>query len=257
MKLSQLLILLLFLSIFSCNPVQKKSEFNLEEQPKNVLGTDGAAEFFYWEFEDQESLWTEEREGLSGIQEFRDTLLEILGESDFKRVVEKESTQSYPKDSLLGITNGDKINAMLTHTGTIGEIRPINNLEAQLLNYQLKKYPLIAHPTEFHGFIVYHSQLHKYRVYFAASDQPFPPKPNLLITQLESDIKEGWKLKYHLHNHYEPATNYYLGILAPSMSDAQYFKNLLEKYGLEKALITNGIHSVVIDSEDLDRFESY
>lgn len=227
------------------------------QESKTALGTDGLAEFFYWEFEEQGGLRKSEIEGLTGVQQFRDTLKKILGDIRLEQVILKESTQNLPKESLLGLTNGDKINAMLTHTGKVGTIRPINSLEAQILNYQLDKYPLIAHPTEFHGFIAFHPAQNSYRVYFAGSDQPWPPKPDPLIKQLEVDIQAGWQLKYHLHNHYEPASNDYLGILAPSMADAQYFKMLLEKYSLEKALITNGFHTMEIESEDFQAFESH
>ncbi|MEN2283111.1 hypothetical protein AAGF08_13290 [Algoriphagus sp. SE2] len=60
-----------------------------------------------------------------------------------------------------------------------------------------------------------------------------------------------------MHNHYEPASNGYLGILAPSMADAQYYKMLADNYQVEQALITNGMHTVVINAKDFGRFESH
>lgn len=250
-------LILLGLFQFACKEPILKKEFDLYSQPKTILARDGAAEFFYWEFEDSESIWEANTKELAGIVSFQDTLKLLLGPDRYSQVVQKEATQSYHPDSLLNISNGDKKNAMLTHTGTVGEIRPINALEAQILNYQLLKYSYIGHPTEFHGFIAFHAEQKKYRVYFAASDQPWPPKPNPLIRQLEEDMKKGWKLRYHLHNHYEPPSNDYLGILAPSMSDAQYFKMLAENYQVEQAMITNGIHTVVIDAADFPAFEAY
>ncbi len=188
---------------------------------------------------------------------FQDSLKHLLGDEKFRIVVEKISTQELDSNMLSNAVDGDEKNAFLINTGQVGHVRPINALEAQVLNYQLTRYPLLSHPTEFHGFIAYHNHLKKYRVYFGASDQPWPPHPDILLNQLDKDLAVGWKLVYHLHNHYEPVTNDYLGILAPSLADAEYFRMLSEKYDLENALITNGIHTVVIDSGDFDQFDSH
>ncbi len=77
------------------------------------------------------------------------------------------------------------------------------------------------------------------------------------IFKLDADIEKGWRLKFHLHNHYEGPSNEYLGILAPSLPDAQYFKMLRDEYQIEKALITNAFHTVAIDAGDLDKFRSH
>lgn len=61
----------------------------------------------------------------------------------------------------------------------------------------------------------------------------------------------------HLHNHYEPESNHYIGILAPSLADAQYYKFLAQKFCLQKALITNGFHTVEIKSANFDQFDSH
>lgn len=155
----------------------------------------------------------------------------------------------------LNTKNGDSINAQLVHSKTLGKIRPINFLEAQLLDYQLNRYPLLSHPTEFHGFILLHDSLNLVRVYFASSDQPWPPKPKVILESIKNDLKHGWTLKYHLHNHYEPKSNNYLGILAPSMTDAQYYLFLSEEYNLGHALITNGFHTVEIQGGEFPKLK--
>jgi len=257
MKLLTPILLTLLIGVTGCVASGLDRKFNIYEQSKTPLGIEGLAEFFYWEFDENELLWGLEIGELSGIKGFRDSLNLRLGQSRFEKVINKESTQSLDEELLLTAINGDRRNALMIHTGKIGHIRPINLLEAQILNYQLVKYPLISHPTEFHGFIAFNEIQNKYRVYFGASDQPWPPRPDLLLQQLTSDIKNGWQLKYHLHNHYEPESKDFLGILAPSMSDAQYFKMLSEEFDLEKALITNGFHTVEIRSEDFAKLESY
>jgi hypothetical protein len=257
MKVVMPLLFLLLIGTTSCNSSKTDAGFSINEQLKTPLGNEGLAEFFYWDFSENENLWELEIGEPVGIETFRDSLNLILGPQRFEKVINKESTQSLDKEKLLPEKDGDMRNALLVHTGSLGHIRPINTMEAQILNYQLVKYPLIRQPTEFHGFIAYNNEQQSYRVYFGASDQPWPPHPDLLIQQLNKDVKNGWRLKYHLHNHYEPESNDYLGILAPSMADAQYFIMLLEEYSLEKALITNGFHTVEIESDDFYKFESH
>lgn len=78
----------------------------------------------------------------------------------------------------------------------------------------------------------------------------------MILEAIKNDLKQGWTFNYHLHNHYEPKSNQYLGILAPSMTDAQYYLFLREEYHLEKSLITNGFHTVEIQGEEFPKLKS-
>ncbi|MBT8220550.1 MAG: hypothetical protein KJP00_12040, partial [Bacteroidia bacterium] len=106
-------------------------------------------------------------------------------------------------------------------------------------------------------FIATNDALNLVRIYFASSDQRWPPKPGIVIPELRKALSEGWKLSYHLHNHYNEPEDDYIGVLAPSLADAQYFKALRESFDLKYALVTNGFHTVEIDAEDFDQFESH
>ena len=44
-----------------------------------------------------------------------------------------------------------------------------------------------------------------------------------------------------------------MGILAPSMTDAQYYMFLSEEYKLEESLITNGFHTVEIKRNEFHK----
>ncbi len=257
MKTHKLLFCILVIGATACKPVKIHSELFLKEESKVLLGQEGAIEFFYWEIQNDEKLWGPELGQVDGIKEFRDSLKIKLGELSYKATIEKESTQGLDDRNPDDEIDGDSKNAFLVHSGNTGMIRVVNHLEAQILNYQLAKYPLLSHPTEFHGFIVYHPKMDKFRIYYGASDSPWPPHPEPLLVEIEKDIKHGWRLKYHLHNHYEPASKNYLGILAPSLADAQYYKMLSENYNIEKALITNGFHTLVIDANEFTEFESH
>jgi hypothetical protein len=178
-----------------------------------------------------------------------------LGDSVFTAVLQKRSEEQT-------VLNSDSVpvdlsNKELVKQGYAGDIREINYVEAQILNYQINRFPLLSHPTEFHGFITENDSLNRIRIYFGASDQPFPPKPNIILSHIEEATSKGWSLKYHVHNHYEPKSKNYVGIMAPSLADAQYYKALEKRFGLGEALITNGFTTVVLDSVNFEKFNSH
>ena len=252
MKYLSGLFLAVIIFIMSCHNNGKRQHLSLKTLPPLVIGKNGAEIFQYWEFRNDHFLWDTNFVQLPDLKLFKDSLNNILGKDTLKLIVQKLALQDISYKSVK-TENGDSINTQLVHSKTLGKIRPINFLEAQLLDYQLSRYPLLSHPTEFHGFILLHDSLNLVRVYFAASDQPWPPKPKVILEAVKKDLKQGWTLKYHLHNHYEPKSNYYLGILAPSMTDAQYYLFLSEDYNLDCALITNGFHTVEIQREEFTK----
>lgn len=257
MKKNILFIILSILIIQGCTAVKKLESLYFDSAKKVVLKEEGTKEFFYWEMDNHPNLWETEIGKVEAIYEYRDSLKEVLGTKQYKAAVDKKSNQNLPKDSLEHKTNGDNINAMLVLTNTVGKVRPINFLEAQILNYQLNKYPLLSHPTEFHGFIALNEKLGKVRVYIASSDMPWPPKPHIIIYELVRESENGWQLNMHLHNHYDPKETNYIGVLAPSLADAHYYKGISGDFPLEKALITNGFHTVEIDKSEFTKFESH
>jgi len=254
---NMLLFTLMSVMLIGCISNKVVRKITLQKTEKVVLKKEGPAEFFYWEMDNAKQLWKSELGAVTSLYKYRDSLKIELGGEGLKQAIKKEATQTLPKNQIEKEENGDAINALLVHTGTLGKIRSINFLEAQLLNYQVNRYPLLSHPTEFHGFIAMHEEAQKVRVYFASSDTEWSPKPQVIIEQLEKDLQKGWKLKYHLHNHYCKKDKNYIGILAPSLADAQYFKMLSERFNISKALITNGFHTVEIDHSEFYKFESH
>ncbi len=257
MEQYKFLIIILLIGLSGCQDEISSEPVLLKNVTKEWLKRDGPAEFFYWEIDYKESLWQFDLPDCHDLKAYRDSLKVVLGQETYEAAIKKEASQSLSKENLENEENGDRINAMLVHTGTIGKIRKINSLEAQILNYQISRFPLLSHPTEFHGFMMSHEAQQKMRIYLASSDTPWPPKPNVIIEAIEEDMKAGWKLKYHLHNHYEDPSTNYIGILAPSLADAHYYKMLAERFNVDKALITNGFHTVELDKSEFERFESH
>lgn len=238
-----------------CQHYKKSQRNSLTSISPTIMKTSGAEIFQYWELKNEAFLWENYNSGLSQLALYKDSLKERLGKELFNQLVQRVSLQ----DSLfkyIKTSNGDSINSQLVHAKIAGKIRPLKYLEAQILDYQLGRYPLLSHPTEFHAFIVTNDSTKAIRIYFAASDQPWPPKPIILLDAIKKDLNQNWKLKYHLHNHYEPKVDNYMGILAPSVTDAQYFLFLSEEYGLNSALITNGFHTVEINHHEFPIFKT-
>ena len=240
--------------LLGCISSGVKQTVSLQTIAPVILKKNGNEIFHYWQLPNEPSLWETKLGTVPALELFRDSLKNILGNERFTQILYRQSSQDVPDDTAAA-QNGDAYNSNLIHTGKAGTIRAINFLEAALLNYQLARYPFLSHPTEFHGFIVYNSSEDSIRVYFGASDQPWPPKATILLQSIAGDLQRGWKLAYHLHNHYEPQSKNYLGILAPSMADAQFYGFLQAEYGLRNALITNGFHTVEIDSSEFSRFQ--
>lgn len=230
---------------------------SLQKAKRVLLKEEGHEEFLYWELQDEKRLYGLDLGEVKELVAYRDSLKLVLGAARYEDAIQKEAKQGLSKSLIGTAQNGDRKNALLVHTGSIGKIRKINFLESQILNYQIKRFPLLGHPTEFHAFIAIHETLGKMRIYFASSDTQWPPKPQILIEELEKEIKQGWQLKYHLHNHYELQANNFIGILAPSLADAQYYKMLSERFQLGQALITNGFYTVVINADEFTTFESH
>jgi hypothetical protein len=206
------------------------------------------------EFKNSSKLWDTNFTIPLQLKLYKDSLNSLLSSDTTLIIVKKIALQDYAY-KMVNTQNGDTINAQLIHSKIIGKIRPVNYLEAELLNYQMNRYPLLSHPTEFHGFILQHDSSNMIRVYFAASDQPWPPKVNVILTAVENDLKSGWTFKSHLHNHYEPKSNRYIGIMAPSTTDAQFYMFLSEDYFLKQAIITNGFHTVEIQKEEFQKLK--
>lgn len=249
------LLLLLLVSLFiACEGTKEEAPLpDLQKLAPVVLQQDGPEIHQYWEFADEAGLWETDFPIPEAIQTFRDSLLGAIGPDTLDFMLKRE--RSVTEKSELPLDSLD--NWQIVHQGYAARIRDINYLEAQMLNYQISRFPLLSHPTEFHGFILNNEKADLIRVYMAASDAPFPPKPYAVTDQVDSLTQTDWELIYHLHNHYREPEENYLGAMGPSMADAHYIKNLHARVGLGHALVTNGFTTCVIKPSELATFNSH
>lgn len=190
----------------------------------------------------------------NNITSYKDILINILGNNRIENAIIFESEINLNYISETEYSDGNKKNAELIHHGEYGKIRRINIIESQLLDIQLKKYPLYSHPTEFIAYFLITPQKDSIKIYFAASDTPWVPKHPEIFENLKIDLKNGMQLINVLHNHYEKAENNFIGILAPSTSDMGMFKMMRDNFSLQTVTITNGFHTVEIKSENFNKF---
>lgn len=239
--------------IMGCKNLKTDNKISLLEYPPKILSIDGNELFQYWEIENSEYLKASDLGNIKYLQAYRDSISKSIGDSLVQKMISKERQQLKPVGDIIdSLNNYDRI-----HNGYVGKIREINFLEAQILNYQASRFPMFSQPTEFHAFIMSNDSLKKLRIYFGASDQPWPPKPKPIISHVESSLNEGWYLKYHLHNHYEAESDNFIGVMAPSLADAHYFKVLKTRFNLECAMITNGFSTLVLNENDFQKLNSH
>ena len=251
-----LLLLLLVSFCIACEGTKGESQTPLPDLQvliPVVLQQEGPEIHQFWEFPDEAGLWETDFTIPDAIQTFRDSLLDAIGPDTLDFMLKRERSVTAKSDLPLDSLD----NWQIVHQGYAGRIRDINYLEAQILNYQISRFPLLSHPTEFHGFILNNEKADLIRVYISASDAPFPPKPYAVTDQVDSLSQKDWELIFHLHNHYREPEENYLGAMGPSMADAHYFKNLHKRVGLGHALVTNGYTTCVIKPSELATFNSH
>ena len=243
---------------FSCTQPEKPVVFNLKELEPIVLKSEPPELHQYWEIQDHPAVWSLELPRLPALQAYRDALGMLLGKSVLDSLVGQQKTVLPGHD--FGSEKDSLPNWEFIHAGNAGTIRPINSLEAQLLDYQLGRYQMIGHPTEFVSYVLKNDSLNLLRIYFTASDTPWPPKWHPVSAHYEPAVESGnWKMLQAIHNHYSdpPPKGNYLGVLAPSLADAHLFKNYLKAFDLKEAPITNGFHTVVLSGDDFEKMDSH
>lgn len=132
-------------------------------------------------------------------------------------------------------------------------IKPIGRLQAVLfMTHWRDEKP---QGREFQTFILNQDGL--YRVYYTRADArgawPVAKKVRALASR---DLAAGWKLYAHLHNHpFFPENPHgdLAGTPVPSEDDAQLYRELAVWGRLERAWITNGLHTLELPMSQFPR----
>lgn len=186
-----------------------------------------------------------------GYLAYRDTIRAADG--DLVRPVSDPPRPANEAESNLWARESANVDLMFSGAG---EVRGIRCLEAALFALQDARYSQLSRPTEFIAHVLRRED--SLKVYFSASDVMFPPREFYGQTEVAGDVAAGWEYQAALHNHTVLTLNgkRALGVPAPSTSDVQLFRSLVEDLGLRAVWVTNGMYTGVVRAESLVRFHS-
>jgi hypothetical protein len=205
----------------------------------------------YFVFKDEAKWWAPAPED-DERAEYRAALIRRLG----------GAAQLSPRELLLRqravhtVLSGDRareaenIDAVLAGQAEIG---PASCLEWRLFQWQARRFPMLARPTEFMAYVLRgHGEI---RVYVSGADRVGGRLPGEVRARVLADVAAGFVPVAHLHNHpfmfdrtpgdrtWATAETVHdiAGALAPSMSDVQVYRGMREEFGLRAAWVTNGL----------------
>lgn len=195
---------------------------------------------------------------LPALSAFLDTVRTRVGALDAHALLSRQIAHYAARTD--SASQGEAANGRLVLSGAVGTLRPINCLEALLVEYQAARFPMASHPTEFQAVVMERSDggTRRVRVYFAGSGAPWPPRANLLLEHVAADRREGWRAVAHLHNHpfLFASEGDIAGANAPSLTDVQFWRHLRDSLGLESARVTNGFATFHAPAAAFDRLHA-
>jgi hypothetical protein len=207
--------------------------------------------FQYWIANDRPDFYEEIYPDNPSLKEF---LYDVTGLTETDPYVLLTNQRSH-------VNGPDSLNVELVISGSAGSVRKINCLEALLLGVQTERsaaqgHSMYSRPTEFLSYVLKKDNLLK--IYYYTVDQPGIGGLGVFNQPLDDDIADGWELVKNIHNHnFFPESKAILGGVVPSAADVQYLRNMVSRFGLNNAVITNGFHSIDLSRDDFKRFSTW
>jgi hypothetical protein len=227
---------------FSASPVVLLAEGNPSVAKSRLLQV--------WDLDSTNVLFSNYSPSAHSLHDFRKTAISKLWSTHQSVLLARAITGAVP-------TKPDTLNAVQAFARQRELIRPIKCLEAMLLSQQTERIDMISEPTEFIAFILRSSVSNKLRVYYYTTNEPGIRNMGTVMSLVEQDVDSGdWELWANLHNHnfFFDGTKPLNGVVAPSATDVEFFRNLGGDLGLQEAWITNGFDTLVISSRDFWKF---
>lgn len=140
-------------------------------------------------------------------------------------------------------------------SGKVGRLSKIRCIEALLMGEANNRREMRKSPYEIGALILWRSEDDALKIYLGLGDTTSVPMDEF-ESLLERDIKAGWRMWVHIHNHpfsLEKPYDENGGYTAPSTGDLQFYKTWRRKWRLEEAWITNGVYSYSLMASEFDR----
>ena len=222
----------------------------------------------YWAVPDSPEWWAPAPDDAERVA-YREALLQRLGGAanlEPRALLRRQRAVHavIPGDGAREAENSD---ALLS--GQVGTIAPASCLEWRLFQRQARRFPMLERPTEFAAYILRgQGELH---IYLSGADRVGGRLSGEVRARVIADVARGFEPVAHLHNHpfmfdrqvgdrtwATPATLADIaGALAPSMSDVQLYRGMVEEFGLRGAWVTNGLDSAHFPWAAFDRLAGW
>jgi len=227
------------LCLKGCSTFTFQNETNIcrfETDPHIILDK-GESILQYWDYETGYFDQRTDFKNLKFLKSYQKKIKSKVNDLDQKALWDRSYDLEKP---------GDQQNMRVAKT-LHKSIRPINCLEALLLNLQGSRVDLVSEPTEFLAFVLKKNEQN--RLLYFTSNVNGVRGLGFLHSKIEVFVKKGWALKQNIHNHILNLNDQnYRGTIGPSVSDAFVYKIELKDFNLAKAVITNGFDSMEVPS---------
>ena len=216
----------------------------LDDKPGVVVLSNDAVLSFAWTLSDADS-WLTPDEGKDPVlTRYRQTIAARL-DANPQALLRRQRTLLKKK----GLPT-DSLDWVLAHPR---QVRPMNRLQAQLFSTHWRDES--PQKREFQAFVLRKGAA--LRVYYTQNDEGSAwPHSKEVRALLQKDLRAGWRLYAHLHNHpffFENPTGDIAGTTAPSAGDASLYKELAVAARLERAWIVNGFDQLELLARDFPR----
>lgn len=148
----------------------------------------------------------------------------------------------------------DRVSYQKILSSKVGKIEVINCIEALLMDAHLSQ---LKKESEFQAYILDHQKSSEFFVIVNSVEQAYVDRDERSIKTMYKAFKQGWRLYAHLHSHPFSFDNPYgdiSGTVIPSKPDIGMYRNLYRRYGLRKAIVTNGFHSLELTPLEFNQF---
>ena len=200
-----------------------------------------------WELEASRDLFTPATELSPALEAYRREIRQRVGETGPADLLRVQLDEDW-------LPEGDLKNVELALEGEAGRIRPIDRLEAFLLDIQLRRGDMIADPTEFLSLVLQRGD--RLKIYFYTLDQGGIGGVGRIHSLVEADVAAGFALERSIHNHnfFFDSEHGVLGGTVPSTADVWISRAQRDEFGLRTATIT--FDTIELDQDDLDVFQA-
>lgn len=212
-------------------------------------------------FRNEPSFWKSSE--TNSLAQYRSRVEKKLGEEPAPRrliELERQSFQKRQEDW----SKSTAQNMDLALEG-LGQIEESSCLQWRLTERQYSRFDPISRPTEFMAYILQRND--DVMIYFSGSDRPGARMRHKIADRVADDLKDGWKLVAHLHNHnfffdreigdrnYSTAENLddVGGGVVPSLPDVHFTRGLMEDFGDFEVWVTNGFHTGIYSPADMQK----